>query len=353
MSNKQVKVHYRRLRRDNGQFGPETLSNRIAAALETPLEGGGKVRSRVLNRQADVPGQPGFKRLLNNFNIEADSIFGTLCLFAPGQMQALLRLGHGEDAQASLEAVLEAFDIAEAAPPEGHEYIHGICYFLAVGDHFYQIQSISLQVPAMEEYLTWLLRDRTGAIKPEHFVMLQSTFDRAQVGDDELTSIQIGGLVPETVRSPELFFEPALPPEPVVDEIIEHERIGDAVRATLGQARAVLIQLLGEMKTDQILQSVPPEAALEVTVNIGFKAKKRKLRKAFMNELETGLRNLPDGEIKARGRNGEVRGDDARLSLPMGVKRISDTSGLLDLESARAAMIEVHRRFLFDGKITS
>ena len=69
-----------------------------------------------------------------------------------------------EGDQAPLDAVLEAFDIAEAAPPAGHEYLHGICYFLAIGDHFYQIQSTSLQVVALEEYLTWFLREKTGAI---------------------------------------------------------------------------------------------------------------------------------------------------------------------------------------------
>jgi hypothetical protein len=35
----------------------------------------------------------------------------------------------------------------------------------------------------------------------------------------------------------------------------------------------------------------------------------------------------------------------------MNVKRFSETSSLLDLEDALRQMKEVHRRFLFDGRI--
>lgn len=348
MPTKPCKVHYRKLRRDNEQFPPSPLSDRIAAALNYTLPDRTRVRGKVQNRETDAPGQPGFKRLLNNFQVEDEYVFGTLCLFSPGQMQALLRLEQSGE-QPDLAAVLEAFDIAERAAPEGHEYLHGISYFLATGDHFYQIQSTALQAKACEEYFTWLLRDKTNAITPAHYVELQAEFDRAQVGDDDLTAIQIGGLVPETVRVPDEQSAPAATPEVV--EVVEHERIGDALRATFASARQIMEDLLGPMKTQEIIASVPPEAALEVTVNIGYRAKKRRLQRAFMSELATGLRNLPDGEVKARGRNGEIRGEDARLSQTMSVARVGDRSSLLDLDSARDQMLEVHRRFLFDGKI--
>jgi hypothetical protein len=350
---KQVKIHYRRLRRDNDQFPAASLSDRIAAALEKRLPDHTKVKTRVTNRIADVPGHMGNQRVLNNFQIEPEYVFGTVCLFAPGQMQALLKLTGPDQAQAPLDAVLEAYDIAEKEAPEGHEYLHGVCYFLAHADHFYQIQSASLQAKAMEEYLTWLLRDKSGVIGARHYVELRAEFDRAQVGnEDDLTAIEIGGLVPETVRAPEPLEAPAVPiaRDEIVD-VVEHQRIAEAVRATFASAKQIMVDLLGPLKTEQIIASVPPEAALEVTVNIGYRSRKRKLRRAFMSELATGLRNLPDGEVKARGRNGEVRGDDVRLSQIMSIKSISDHSGLLDLQSARDQMLEVHRRFLHDGRI--
>jgi hypothetical protein len=36
----------------------------------------------------------------------------------------------------------------------------------------------------------------------------------------------------------------------------------------------------------------------------------------------------------------------------MNVKKVREASSLLDLEDALKQMLEVHRRFLYDGKIT-
>lgn len=353
MTTKRVKIHYRRLVRNEDIFPKSTLRDRIVAAMDTKLPNGTLVRQRVSNRVAPVPGQPGYERMLNTYHAEGEYAFGTVCLFSPGQLQALLKVADEDEGHPNLAEVLEALEIAEAAAPKGHEYVHGMTYWMAVDDHFYQIQHVSLQAKAMEEYFTWLLRDHTNAIGPKHGVVLQWKFDRAQVGDDELSSIEVGGLMPETFRPP--------PPDEVspraaqkgeTEEVDTRETLGERVANTFAKARQVLVDLIGEVETDKIIENMPPEAALDVRVNIGFKAKKRKLRREAMNNLETGLRNIADGEVIARGKNGEVRGDDARLSLDMGVKRISDTSSLLDPADAFRQMQEVHRRFLHDGKLT-
>jgi hypothetical protein len=172
-------------------------------------------------------------------------------------MQALLKLVQDQDeSQISLAALLEAFDIEETAPPAGHEYLNSITYFLAIGNSLYQIQTVSLQAKAMEEYLTWLLRDRTRVIGDTHAVELQAEFDRAQVGDDELTSIQIGGLVPETVRVPE---EPQATHELV--DVVEHGRIGDAMYATLATAKQLLRQTPHWREVDSNLRSLSGNVA--------------------------------------------------------------------------------------------
>jgi hypothetical protein len=322
--------------------------------MDTKLPNGSLVRQRASNRVAQVPAQPGYERMLNTYHASGEYAFGTVCLFSPGQLQALLRVASEADGHPNLAEVLEALEIAEAAAPVGHEYVHGMTYWMAVDDHFYQIQHVTLQAKAMEEYLTWLLRDHTQAIGPQHAVVLQWKFDRAQVGDDELSSIEVGGLMPETFRPP--LSDDAVVQTPSTgesEEVSTRETVGERVANTFAKARQVLVDLIGEVETDKIIENMPPEAALDVRVNIGFRARKRKLRREAMNNLETGLRNIADGEVIARGKNGEVRGDDARLSLDMGVKRISDTSGLLDPADAFRQMQEVHRRFLHDGKLAS
>ncbi len=73
---------------------------------------------------------------------------------------------------------------------------------MAIGDHFYQIQHSALPARAIEEYLTWLFRDKAKVIGSNHHVELQAEFDREQIGRDlgDIKAIEIGGLVPETVR---------------------------------------------------------------------------------------------------------------------------------------------------------
>lgn len=348
MASKVCRIHYRKVTRVDGQFPAQSLSNRITAALDAQAGDGTQIRSRVSHRVTAVPGQPGYQRALNNFQVGDEFVFGTTCLFSPGQMQALLKLT-GNEEQADLAAVLEAFEIAETAPPEGHEYLHGLSYWLSTGDHFYQIQHVSIQSGAMEHYLTWLLRDKAAVIGAAQSVTLQSVFDAAQLGDEDLSFIQVGGIVPETIRAEP---EPAIRPEgaPEVVEVEERERLGGGMLG-FAKGKQILEDLYGEVRAQELLNSVPAEAALEVSVNIGFRSKRRKLQKAFMGELAAGLRNLPDGEVTVRGKNGASKGSDARLFQDMSIRRISDSSSLLVLDAARDQMLEAHRRFLHDGKI--
>ena len=348
MATKRVKIHYRKLRRDNSQFPDNiTLRDAIVSAMEATVSDGSRIKHRVRNRLALVPGHDGAQRLLNNFHTADDYAFGTICLFSPGQLQALLKPTDGNEEEIPADA-LEQWDIEERAAPTGNEYLHAICYWYATGDHFYQIQHTSLQSKAMEEYFTWLLRDQSRAIGTANFVELKSEFDRDQVGDlSDVKSIEVGGLVPETVHQPE-----APQPGQKVVEVEAHETIADRVKAGFAKGRQILNDLLGEVEAQKIIDGMPDDAALDVTVNIGYRAKKRKLQKEFMRNLESGLRNIPDGEIKVRDKYGEIKGDDARLSADMSVKKVSDNSSLLNLEHVREQMAEVHRRFLHDGKIS-
>lgn len=345
-ASRRCRIHYRKLRRENGQF-PDGIT--LASALRTALasrakDGGKKVSLHVGNRVAVVPGDRDFRRLWNNIHLtEPDVVFGDLCLYLPGQLQALLQLA-GDKPQATLEELMEAWDIAEHRAPDGMEYLRGITYWMVIGDHFYQIQDVGLNAKAMEEYFTWLLRDQTSAIAKTHYVELQSIFDREQVGTDDISSIEVGGAVPLTAEEP--------PPGSIqIEEEERKETLGDVAAKTFAKAMKILEDLLGEVEASKIVKSIPAEAALEVRVNIGYRSKRRRITKDFMSNIEAGLRNMPDGEIRVRGKNGEVKGDDARLSQEMNIRRHGEQSALLDLEHALEQMLEVHRRFLHDGRI--
>lgn len=271
-----------------------------------------------------------------------------MCLFLPGQLQALLKLT-SEAEHKKLDDVLKEFAIAEQKAPDGTEYLHGMAYWLACGDHFYMIQHVSIPAKAMEEYLTWLLRDQSKVIGAQNSVELQFEFDRAQVGDDlgNVKSVEVGGFVPETLPKEE---DSPAPGDRVID-VEEKETIGDRLLRGFAASKKILVDLLGEVGAQKIIDSMPPEAALEVRVSIAYRATKRKIGKEFMANLAAGLRNMAEGEIRIRGKDGEIKGEDARLSQDMNVTKIRENSSLLDLEDALKQMLEVHRRFLYDGKI--
>ncbi|MDG3040423.1 hypothetical protein [Roseicyclus marinus] len=325
------------------------MAAKVSEALSAQVRGA-VVGERVDLRITDAPRIQGYQRLLNNYFHGKDWVLGNVCMFASGQMQALLRITDGLG-QKSLIDVLKELEIAESKAPTGHEYLQGISYWMIIGDHLYQIQHVSLQVKALEEYLTWLLRDQSKVIEEKHCVLLDSSLDQRQTGFDlgDVTSIEIGGLVPETVRSP--------PATAVINELVptdidEHKSLVDRVKAQWQTARKVVEAVLGDAEADKIFASVPPEAALEVNVSIGYRSRRRKFNKEFMGNIASGLRNVPDGELIVKGKHGRVKGDDARLSHDMPIKTVNDNSNLLDLEDVRKQILEVHRRFLHDGLIS-
>jgi hypothetical protein len=195
-------------------------------------------------------GQSDYRRFLNNVRVESDLVFGDLCLFSPGQLQALLELSADED-HTTLDEVLKAWSIAEKEAPAGTEYLHGITYWMAVGDHFYQIQHVALQAKAMEEYLTWLLRDQAQVIGGDHYVELQAEFDRTQIGDElgDIKAVEVGGLVPETVSDDG---KRPTPTGKLVD-VDAKETIGDRIAQTFQAARKILVDLLGDVEAQQII----------------------------------------------------------------------------------------------------
>lgn len=350
MNTKRCKVHYRKIRREDGRFPKESLSKIIRKALEEKVNGE-KISENVGHRIASVPNSIDYRRFVNYLYISDDFVFGDLCLFSPGQMQALIQLS-ADPSHPSLAEIMKAWAIAESKAPDGHEYLTGISYWVAIGDHFYQIQHVAIQVKAMEEYLTWLLRDQAGILEKDQFVELQAEFDRDQIGGDlgDVKSIEIGGLVPETISETS---SAKSPPSDRLLEIETRESLGEKIASSWMKARKILEDILGEVETEKLIASMPPDAALDVRVNIGYRATRRKFAKEFMGNLAAGLRNAPDGELRVRGKDGEIKGDDARLSSDMTIKKVSSTSGLLDMEHALEQFLEVHRRFLHDGKIVN
>jgi hypothetical protein len=326
-----VTVHYRRLEDVTGAFGKQTFEAAVRKAMNHQIEGG-KVADHWQRRAWLVP--PGSEdTLLMNIKQDGGSYyFGDLTHYTKGYLQTLL----AEEADAPSLAV------EQQPPPKGKEYVHSMMYWLVIKNHLLMIQSRSLGSKQLEEYLTWLLKDRTTAIGPTGQVILQARFDVGQVGGDldDIKEIIVGGTAsPAAVALEEAKEADALPTE--VEQRREiatrkswGERAWDVLRAAMNN----------EADVRKLMESIPKGADLDVSVHIGYKAKKKVSRVP----MQHALRNLPEGEITAIGPNGKQTGKDIRLSHPA---RIIKNGSLLDPEDVIRALREAHQFFVDNGKI--
>merc|ERR1711965_574913 len=100
-----------------------------------------------------------------------------------------------------------------------------------------------------------------------------------------------------------------------------------------------------EADLQELLQSIPEDADLDVSVHIGYKTKKRRVSRAPMQQA---LRNLPEGEITAVGKDGRLTGKDIRLSYPV---RVLSNGSLLDPTDVRVKLRAAYDYFIENGKI--
>ena len=322
-------VHYRRLATEGGMA--VSLVEAIANALAT-VANGVRHSDDWRQRVETMPTDPPQSRFINNVHTDGPTAFGTLCAYTGAQMQALI------DTSASAPDV----NISDVRPPQGNDYLHGIAYWLVIGDHCYLVQHPRVTSKTLEDYFTWLFR-KTSAVRSTQAVVLRSEFDVASVGGDpdDIMDIQVGGLVPDTPTDAGKMTE---------REIEERRSLGE-IRPFFSAAKKVIESVLGELGASRIMNDVPPGAALDVTVNIGYRSKRRTIDRSTLRNISTQVRNLNDGDVKIRGRNGSTHGDDARLHMKMPFKLIRENGSLLDLEDARSQLRKVHERFLEDGKI--
>ena len=74
MSKKLCKIHYRKLRREDGIFPEQALSKKISEALKEK-KSGVAIGANVSLRVADVPRAEGYKRLFNDTHETEEFVF--------------------------------------------------------------------------------------------------------------------------------------------------------------------------------------------------------------------------------------------------------------------------------------
>lgn len=192
---KASRVHYRRMDDPVGALNGVTLEAAIRGALANQ-HNGVRLQDHWKDRARLVPPDETETLLLNIFHDDGASFFGDLTVYTKGFMQSLLR----EETSVPMLAV------EQQPPPKGREYIHSMMYWMAIGNHVMVIQSTSLTTKHLEEYLTWLLSEKTSEMQDNGHVILTAKFDASEVGGDlnDINEIVVGGLGVVQAASPPL-----------------------------------------------------------------------------------------------------------------------------------------------------
>lgn len=331
MARQPVTIHYRRLQDVTGALNGQTLERAVRTAMGH-RHNGNSLSDQWNLRAWLIPPSDDETLLMNIFHDGGNHFFGDLTQYTQGYMQALI----------GNQGNVPMLNVEQEPPPDGKEYVHSMMYWMVIDDHVLIIQSRSLTAKRLEEYLTWLLKDRTTTIDQTGQIILQAKFDAADVGGDldDIREIIVGGGTP--VESAGVAVEPRAPEAREVDVYRELEERRPWQERAIDVLRIVM---RSDADVEELLESIPDDADLDVSVHIGYKARRRRVSRAPMQQA---LRNLPEGEITAVGKHGRLTGQDIRLSYPA---RITKDGSLLNLEDTRRALREAYTYFVENGKI--
>jgi hypothetical protein len=350
---KPVTIHYRKFQRDS-TYPTATLEQLTITAMNDTVDAV-RLRDNYRLRVRTVGDDNFFVNTYMTNGADGNPlVFGDVIHFTKGHLQALFRVA---------QTISPAAPVQQMPAPAQSEYVHSQMFWMIKGDHVFVLQSISLRTEQCEEYLKWLLSEKTQTLPSNLAVVLAAKFDQQFVGGDldDIQEIVVGGVVAVPPRD-----TAALPDQ---NEPVETERIvtstgevGAARQTGWAQAKEILSTLLGgDANVNQFMQGVPPDADLRVEVHIGYKTRKKQVSRVALRQLETGLRNLPDSQLQVKSKGASMASDGSiRLHHPASIRLIKLQDGntekigsLLDPADVLRAMHEAYHVFLANGKIVA
>lgn len=287
-----------------------------------------------------------------------DAIFGDLTLYSQDETKLLLDKGGFSRSHVEVE---------QRPAGKGLEYVDSIMYWMIKNNHVFLIQTPSIRSDKFENYLIWLISEKTPAVQSPASFMLLNKFDGSTVpgGLQEIDEIVLGSTLrsePPTAKSPEGLA--TVPPGQIPAQLQPTEvDIVDVVNRTSEGMTDVLKNVLsallgGPGRVESIMSNVPPEAQLKVSVHISYTDRKAK-NKTPLRNFERELRHLPEGFMKLKAKDGleypdgQVKfhsKDDVRL---VGVWSEDGkwVGSMLESKDVARAFVDAYNEMVVKGKI--
>lgn len=332
--------------------GTETLEAICRNALGTTDNAGTALWQRVVDRVLDLPDVASRKVVLNRVADQSSAVFGEMCLIQSDGLQALLELNTAS-VQTSNITTAQIFNLQERSAPQNSQFIRGMAYWLAIGNHLFFVKTQSMMSEYLRQYLEWLTKTRSNAFPAASKFLLQTEFDKAQVGGDigEVRSLRVSGnSFPMSIQSAAKAAETSKKIAPRVREYAKNvmERY-----AEFEQAQGIVEALFGPKKAKSLVDSLGPNEYLSVDAAVKVKGRRTDESKEQMHELANELADLTDGKVQVEGKDGKLSDEDAILRTRMPFDLPHEGSNFLDFDNVADQLQEVYSRFVKDGKINA
>ncbi len=196
-----------------------------------------------------------------------------------------------------------------------------------------------------KDYIDWLLKRAGGALPADTDITIQAEFDKSQVAGDigDIKSLRVSGRAaqPMAVR-------PAAADS--ARTVSTARRVSEKM-VEFAQALPVVKALLGEVRTESLVESLGPEEYLAVDATVKIRGRRTQESRQQMGALANELADLTEGKVQVEGKDGKVSDEDAILRTRMPFDLAQEGSNFLDFDNVADQLQEVYSRFVRDGKI--
>ncbi|HWJ74670.1 MAG TPA: hypothetical protein VNX29_16025 [Kaistia sp.] len=334
-------VHYRRFTADAKALKGRTLEALCREALNTQTAGAA-LWARPEDRVFDTADADRRKIFLNKVADLSDAVFGEMCLAQDRDLQALLSMQPSVVKLSNLTTAT-VYDLGEREAPTGSQFIRGLAYWLAIGDHVFFVKTHSMTPELVRLYIDWLLKTRGAVVDPETTIIFNAEIDKAKAAGDigEIRSLRVSGkAAPQMVVS--------VPAEE--REVSTSRRIADKF-VQMQKAVPVVEALFGKAKTESLVESLGPKEYLAVDASVKVRGSRTAESRAKMQGLANDLADASDAKVQIEGADGRIVDGDAILRTRMPFHQPHEGSNLLEFDNVADQLQEVYSRFVKDGKI--
>ncbi len=335
-------VHYRRFDADATALKGKTLEALCRDALNTESEKS-KLWSRPEDRVFDVGDGEGRRIFLNKVADLSDAVFGEMCLAQAKDLQALLKMEPSEVELSDLTTAT-VYDLEETEAPTGSQFIRGLAYWLAIGNHVLFVKTHSMTPELVRLYLNWLLKTRGAVIDPSLGFELNAEFDPTATAGDigEIRNLRVSGKsAPQAI---------SIPDESETREVKTSRRIADKF-AQMQQAVPIVEALFGKKQADSLVESLGPEEYLAVEASVKVRGRRTEESRRKFQAIANDLADESDAKVQIEGKDGRIVDGDAILRTRMPFHLPFQGSNLLEFDNVADQLQEVYARFVKDGKI--